>query len=1694
MKNFTFDLQAFAWSQESEGRWLYTGGSNSFYLNGDYEEDEDDSGNVVPQMVSVSGSNVTIEPDWTSSISIVSGSFNFYDEYESFEAKLSTGDQAVNDDENVVWNVSGSGYVYYSYTYYDSDITVTDLDAAPTARMNLSSSTSSDGFTHLSVNVRGAETTDYTTFTVGNVLCKTLSSSGNNYTIIPNIVRISFDANGPTFVSNDYDSTEFTAADLNGIYSLYNSTTHVLTLIDNASYFDDSTTLDIEVDGMTSGVKIVNNQFVAFVANEESMSIRVDDDFNVSADSASWVWDASSKTLYFDYNVVMTGISNVSSSTTVTVTEEQIIITGATLTNAAIDDITITGTDSNPADGYIIKITDDGYEFEDGGVITLPTVASISYSASGTFTFTDTNGNSVAYSSASVDFTTMRGGLVLGENSPVNLTISSVADGLVIFDGDADNDSIVAKLNNGDVFADNRIATDANTTDAWILFTDGDVGLGQDAATTISAITVNSTTSIVRSGDLITIGNATLESFARINDNLISGEDTNPADGYQITVSGDNASYVGGDDNPTVEPTVEPGNLVSIDYNGVFTFADTDGNSLAYSEVSSLLATGEGGYITLASTAPDVMTITSSVDDLFIYNDNGTRTAIMARINAGDSYVSNSITGSLNDMLPINSWITNDDLDVINVGDVTLSGVNGVSSMTNALLENNLLVLENITLDNASINGSSIAGTDDDPSDGYLISLASDGWTFIEETVSPWSSVEGGFAYSAEDVAFTLLGAALADSDQDGAPDNITVNLSTVEGAGTIMILTGLNGSVSLNGQELGITGDIYYSAGFIVDGASFIAASFSNISSGSTINADDAVIFTDEDGTYTFGDGTFTLNDTALTVDNNSAGLIVTLENETISAIGNLQDHALINGVGDASVSLNGTATINGIVYSTDDPNGIVVSGSTVEGLDGNSLLYISPSGTYIVNSTTLEVTSDTAVLGVNDTLADVTNPARIRAEKTFDIPDDTEFISADQVHATLANNGIDTFGGAAFDGNKIIELNAKTDIVTGNFLDSAGRKFIVIDGGGDQIVSLGGTESNGVLVEANADGEKIINGSNNGDTLINNSTSVDITLKGGEGNDSIIATGGSREVIDLSNGGSDTVNASSGALIKGYDPTTGAAFTTPITKAQLLNALDNDSLSFGNGTFSISNNGETTIDGVDASTAINLLDPSGNSTRIMFANRDSVTVGDEDASIDLLLYGDLAELTLLGGVGNDTLRAGEGGVVNGGAGNDLIRLLAEGAGSDVIVSDGNDTVEVFTPDWDSDTSDRLVIGSNRSTISYAFSGNNLQLSVDTNTLTIPSIKTDTATKLFTSTTPNEDPRRTLLLDGGSTYTAMSDDDRADQYIGLNSHVALDLSSLTVNETIDLNGDDFQNVNAITLGSGITSLVGTDYDETITAGLGQSTIRSGDGNDLLSGSTNEEKIGGTTFVYTNGLDTLNNYAPVNDSDTGDEIVFNAALTGVEMFGNDLVIEAGSVDQLTMTDVANKKIKFNGFVFEVGDDLTYDDMVDAYVGMGDATLNVGENGGNVWINGVLGGIYNNVRVLDGSNAMSDETLAGNAFDNVIVGGSGNNSLWGGGSSNDTLNAGLGYNEYYYLYGDGDDVINDARDDDVIKLLGIGFEDINWSVQRVTSDAISMRFNDGGSLTVNSRSDVQFELKDGSRWSTDRSSGSWYSRS
>ena len=394
MADFKFDLQLFAWSQVSEGNWLYTSGSSSFYLYGDFDEEEDDDGNISPQSVTVSGSNATIEPDWTTSINIVSGNFHFIDEYDSFDASLTAGDQAANEDG--MWTISGAGYVYHSYNYFDSDISVSELDEAPRGRMTTSVASGSDGFNHITVNVNGAVTSDYTAFSVYSIPCKVISSSGSNYSIIPNILRISLNSSGITFYANDSDETEITYRTLADFFATYNSTSRVINLIEGAGYFSDTTALEIEVEGVSAGLKVVEKNFVAYVANNTTLSVNTDDSFDYSIDESSWIWDPATRTLYFDGNMTMTGISGVSANTNVTVTETQIRITGAILNNAAIDDTYITGTDNNPNNGYIINIIDGiEYEFVADQSTSSPTISSVIVDSLGAFTFIDVDGNVV---------------------------------------------------------------------------------------------------------------------------------------------------------------------------------------------------------------------------------------------------------------------------------------------------------------------------------------------------------------------------------------------------------------------------------------------------------------------------------------------------------------------------------------------------------------------------------------------------------------------------------------------------------------------------------------------------------------------------------------------------------------------------------------------------------------------------------------------------------------------------------------------------------------------------------------------------------------------------------------------------------------------------------------------------------------------------------------------------------------------------------------------------------------------------------------------------------------------------------------------------------------------------------------------------------------------------------------------------
>lgn len=100
------------------------------------------------------------------------------------------------------------------------------------------------------------------------------------------------------------------------------------------------------------------------------------------------------------------------------------------------------------------------------------------------------------------------------------------------------------------------------------------------------------------------------------------------------------------------------------------------------------------------------------------------------------------------------------------------------------------------------------------------------------------------------------------------------------------------------------------------------------------------------------------------------------------------------------------------------------------------------------------------------------------------------------------------------------------------------------------------------------------------------------------------------------------------------------------------------------------------------------------------------------------------------------------------------------------------------------------------------------------------------------------------------------------------------------------------------------------------------------------------------------------------------------------------------------------------------------------------------------------------------------------FATLLADGS-SSSLWGGFEGDDTLIGTDGRDEFFYLKGNGRDVIENASDDDLINLLNIGLEDI--SALDVRADSITIGFNDGGSLRVNSSADIGFRLSDGSTW-------------
>ena len=243
----------------------------------------------------------------------------------------------------------------------------------------------------------------------------------------------------------------------------------------------------------------------------------------------------------------------------------------------------------------------------------------------------------------------------------------------------------------------------------------------------------------------------------------------------------------------------------------------------------------------------------------------------------------------------------------------------------------------------------------------------------------------------------------------------------------------------------------------------------------------------------------------------------------------------------------------------------------------------------------------------------------------------------------------------------------------------------------------------------------------------------------------------------------------------------------------------------------------------------------------------------------------------------------------------------------------------------------------------------------------------------------------------------------------------------------------------------GDDSLMGGTEDDTLYGGSGNDTLLGEDGADTLDGGAgNDTLVGGSgpdTYVFGNGsgVDRIieNDSTPgVIDLMTFTDVASSEVLA-TERHGNDLVLQYGTGDEVTVADYFNpdsaagriEQIQFN-------DGVTWDEAAVKAVAI---------------TNGGAG--YDEIRGYDdGENRIfgkqGNDSLIGGQLADLLDGGEGNDALIGGdgadtligGIGNDTLTGGNGGDTYVFGKGNGQDRIieNDPTPDtiDVVQFTDV----------------------------------------------------------
>ncbi len=561
----------------------------------------------------------------------------------------------------------------------------------------------------------------------------------------------------------------------------------------------------------------------------------------------------------------------------------------------------------------------------------------------------------------------------------------------------------------------------------------------------------------------------------------------------------------------------------------------------------------------------------------------------------------------------------------------------------------------------------------------------------------------------------------------------------------------------------------------------------------------------------------------------------------------------------------------------------------------------------------------------------------------------------------------------------------DAAGDTLSGieNLIGSAVADTLVGDGGANILTGAAGNDT-----LSGGAGNDTLNGDGGDDTLIGG-VGADV-LNGGSNSaigDTVSYTGSAAGVnASLVTGAANTGGDAEGDVISGVENLTGSGNDDTLTGDDNINAVyggaGNDTL-YGQG-------GSDYLSGQDGNDAV--YGGAGNDTLLGGNHDDLLDGGDGNDS----LTGDSGDDTLLGGAGNDTLSGGASLLFNTLDGGDGDDSFTGGAGVDHIIG-GNHAATGDTVDYSLSTAAvHAALNSGAGTLGDAsgdtYAGiENLTGGIGNDTLI--------GDAMVNTLTGNNGDDVLEGLGGGDILNGGAGSDTA-SYANAGAHVVASLTaSFSVGPAVvqagDAAGDIF---------SGIENLAGSAHNDTLIGAGGANTLTGGDGDDILEG------LGGAdTLVGGTGSDTAS-YAHATTSIT---VSLDAAI-GISPSGDaigDTFIGIENVVGSNYDDILIGDAQANVITGGLGND-TIDGGANA--GGFDIASYAGATG-PVSVSLAISGLQNtgsagfdnlsNIEGLKGSNY--NDTLTGDAGDNLIEGGAGNDALDGGLGTDTVSYAGAG---------------------------------------------------------------------------------------